>query len=82
MAKDRPKGGSSAERDRQMQLLQTMNQEFRERYAINSDIQARAWAYELAARMQLSARLRRPRTNNCGTPSASDQSSTTSLYLA
>jgi hypothetical protein len=50
-----PKGGSSAERDRQMQLLQTMNQEFRERYAINSDIQARARAYELAARMQLSA---------------------------
>src|SRR6266550_6774484 len=29
-----PKGGSSAERDRQMQLLHTMNQEFRERYAI------------------------------------------------
>ena len=50
-----PKGGSSAERERQMQLLQTMNQEFRERYAINSDIQARAQAYELAARMQLSA---------------------------
>jgi hypothetical protein len=50
-----PKGGSSAERDRQMQLLQTMNQEFRELYAINSDIQARAKAYELAARMQLSA---------------------------
>ncbi len=38
-----------------MKLLQTMNQEFRERYAINSDIQARARAYELAARMQLSA---------------------------
>ncbi|HWB07451.1 MAG TPA: DUF1501 domain-containing protein [Verrucomicrobiales bacterium] len=51
-----PRGGSgAAERDRQMQLLQTMNQEFRERYAINSDIQARARAYELAARMQLSA---------------------------
>jgi hypothetical protein len=50
-----PKGGSTAERDRQMQLLQTMNQEFRERYAINSDIQARAKAYELAAHMQLSA---------------------------
>src|SRR3954465_11576126 len=49
-----PKSGSSAERDRQMQLLQTMNQEFRERYAINSDIQARARAYELAGRMQLS----------------------------
>ena len=38
-----------------MQLLLTMNQEFRERYAINTDIQARARAYELAARMQLSA---------------------------
>lgn len=50
-----PRGGSSAERERQMQLLQTMNREFRERYAINSDIQARARAYELAARMQLSA---------------------------
>src|SRR4051812_12519088 len=50
-----PKGGSTAERERQMQLLQTMNQEFRERYAINSDIQSRAKAYELAARMQLSA---------------------------
>jgi hypothetical protein len=50
-----PKGGSGAERDRQMQLLQAMNREFRERYAINSDIQARARAYELAARMQLSA---------------------------
>ena len=48
-----PKGG--ADRERQMQLLHTMNQEFRERYAINSDIQARARAYELAARMQLSA---------------------------
>jgi hypothetical protein len=50
-----PKGGSSAERERQMQLLQSMNAEFRDRYAINTDIQARAKAYELAARMQLSA---------------------------
>ena len=38
-----------------MQLLQTMNREFREQYALNSDVQARAKAYELAARMQLSA---------------------------
>ncbi len=38
-----------------MQMLETMNREFREQYAINSDIQARAKAYELAARMQLSA---------------------------
>jgi hypothetical protein len=50
-----PQGGSPAERERQMEHLQSMNQEFRERYAINSDIQARAKAYELAARMQLSA---------------------------
>ena len=50
-----PKGGSPAERERQMQMLHAMNQEFRERYAINSDIQSRAKAYELAARMQLSA---------------------------
>ncbi len=52
---DPPKSTSSAERERQMEWLHTMNQEFRERYAINSDIQARAKAYELAARMQLSA---------------------------
>ena len=38
-----------------MQVLDEMNQEFRERYAINSDIAARAQAYELAARMQLHA---------------------------
>jgi hypothetical protein len=50
-----PEGGSRAERERQMALLQTMNEEFRERYANNADIQARARAYELAARMQLSA---------------------------
>src|SRR3954462_3664623 len=48
-----PQGGSSAERERQMQLLLTMNREFRDRYAINSDIQARAKAYELAARGSL-----------------------------
>jgi Protein of unknown function (DUF1501) len=46
-------GGS--ERDRQMQALAELNREFRETYAINSDIAARAKAYELAARMQLSA---------------------------
>jgi hypothetical protein len=50
-----PKGGSPAERDRQMRTLVEMNKEFRERYAINSDIAARVKAYELAARMQLSA---------------------------
>jgi hypothetical protein len=50
-----PPGGSSAERDRQMQTLVDLNREFRESYAINSDIAARAKAYELAARMQLAA---------------------------
>ena len=38
-----------------MRVLDEMNREFRERYAINSDIAARAQAYELAARMQLHA---------------------------
>jgi len=50
-----PKGASSAERERQMQMLLEMNKGFREHYAFNSDIAARAGAYELAARMQLSA---------------------------
>ena len=50
-----PKSISTAERDRQMRTLSELNAEFRERYAINSDIAARAKAYELAARMQLSA---------------------------
>ncbi|MEK7953147.1 DUF1501 domain-containing protein [Luteolibacter soli] len=50
-----PKGSSGAERERQAQVLHEMNQEFRQRYAVNSDIQARAKAYELAASMQMSA---------------------------
>jgi Protein of unknown function (DUF1501) len=50
-----PKGGSLAERDRQMKALDDLNRVFRERYAINSDVAARAGAYELASRMQLSA---------------------------
>ncbi len=50
-----PPGASAAERERQMQALAEMNRAFRERYAINSDIAARAKAYELAGRMQLSA---------------------------
>jgi Protein of unknown function (DUF1501) len=48
-------GGTAAERDRQMQALLELNQEFRRDYALNSDIAARAQAYELAARMQLAA---------------------------
>jgi hypothetical protein len=50
-----PKGGSWAQRGRQMQALEDLNKEFRERYAINSDIAARAKSYELAGRMQLAA---------------------------
>jgi Protein of unknown function (DUF1501) len=50
-----PQGGTAAERDRQMQALQELNREFRERYAINSDITARNEAYELAGRMQMAA---------------------------
>ena len=50
-----PAGGSAAERERRMQTLADLNKDFREQYAINSDIAARAKAYELAARMQLSA---------------------------
>jgi hypothetical protein len=38
-----------------MRVLEEMNREFRERYAINSDIAARSQAYDLAARMQLHA---------------------------
>ena len=38
-----------------MQALLELNQEFREQYALNTDIAARANAYELAARMQLAA---------------------------
>ncbi len=44
-----PKGGTAAERERQMQALQELNREFRRDYALNSDIAARAQAYELAA---------------------------------
>ena len=50
-----PKGGSTSERDQQMQALEDLNKEFREIYAVNTDIKARVQSYELAARMQLSA---------------------------
>jgi hypothetical protein len=50
-----PKGGSRAEREAQMHALLEFNRDFRERYAMNSDIAARVKAYELAARMQLAA---------------------------
>src|SRR5436190_7574482 len=38
-----------------MQALEDLNTEFRQRFATNTDIAARAQAFELAARMQLSA---------------------------
>ena len=38
-----------------MQTLHDLNREFREHYAINTDIAARVQSYELAARMQLTA---------------------------
>jgi hypothetical protein len=50
-----PRGADDADRERRMQALADLNQEFRDRYAIESDIAARMKAYELAARMQLSA---------------------------
>jgi hypothetical protein len=50
-----PRGSTGAERERQMQALAELNEEFRQQYEINSNISARAKAYELAARMQLAA---------------------------
>lgn len=48
-------GVSAAERDRRMELLEKLNREFREQYATESSIRGRLKAYELAARMQLTA---------------------------
>ncbi|MSU35909.1 MAG: DUF1501 domain-containing protein [Pedosphaera sp.] len=50
-----PKNTSAADRERQMQLLSAMNEEFRRDYAIHSAIAARTRSYELAARMQACA---------------------------
>jgi len=50
-----PQSTQTAERDRQMQLLHTLNEDFRRRHTLDSNIQARIKAYELAASMQLSA---------------------------
>lgn len=50
-----PSSSSKIERERQMQALYELNREFRQLYEINSNISARAKAYELAARMQLAA---------------------------
>ena len=50
-----PSSSSRVERDRQMQLLGELNRQFRDDYAIESDIAARVKAYELAANMMLKA---------------------------
>jgi Protein of unknown function (DUF1501) len=50
-----PRGTNAADRERRMQALADLNRTFRDRYAVESDIAARTKAYELAARMQLSA---------------------------
>jgi hypothetical protein len=50
-----PLGTDAKEREAHMQLLAEMNREFREHYAIESEIGARVKAYELAANMMLTA---------------------------
>lgn len=49
------KDTTASERDRRMHALSVLNREFRERYALQSSIAGRTRAYELAARMQMSA---------------------------
>lgn len=50
-----PKSTKASEREKQMQVLDGLNREFRERHELNTDISARIKSYELAGRMQLSA---------------------------
>lgn len=50
-----PTGGNARDRERQMQGLFELNRQFREDYAIESEIGARVKAYELAANMMLKA---------------------------
>ncbi len=50
-----PAGSNSKERDHQMQVLSELNRQFREDYAVESEIAARTKAYELAANMMLKA---------------------------
>jgi hypothetical protein len=50
-----PAAISAAERERQTEALTALNREFRERYEIHSALTARARAYELAGRLQVSA---------------------------
>ncbi|MEW5977356.1 MAG: DUF1501 domain-containing protein [Acidobacteriota bacterium] len=49
-----PAGTSTAERNRDLEILHKLNAEFREHYATEMAIAARLKSYELAARMQLS----------------------------
>ena len=51
----RPETTAAADRDRQMQNLFELNKQFREDYAIESEIAARVKSYELAANMMLKA---------------------------
>ena len=50
-----PKSASSAVRDKQMQKLLELNQQFRADYALDSEIAARVKAYELAGNMMRTA---------------------------
>ena len=50
-----PNSMTSKERDRQMQVLQEMNKQFRDDYAIETEIAARSKSYELAANMMMTA---------------------------
>src|SRR5579862_990026 len=50
-----PQNSNRQERDRQMQILSEMNQQFRHDYAIESEVAARVKEYELAANMMMTA---------------------------
>ena len=65
-----PKGTRPADRDEQAAALARLNREFREQYALDQAVAARAKAYELAGRMQLFA----PEAVNFAAESASIQS--------
>jgi hypothetical protein len=50
-----PRGVSRQERDRQVAVLEQLNREFHEHYAVEQEIAARVRSYELAGTLQLSA---------------------------
>jgi len=50
-----PRSTTASDRDKQIETLMELDEDFRTQYAVNSDIAARTKAYELAARMQLHA---------------------------